>query len=89
MNTHKNARLTPKGREEAARAAVDGELRNAAAARKYNTAPKTVANLPRRWRGFARPILKAPFISKPNRPCHGRRRREIASPAPHPVASPR
>ena len=41
MDTHKNARLTPKGREAMVRAVVDGGLSKAAAARKFNTAPKT------------------------------------------------
>ncbi len=43
MNTHKNARLTPKGREEMVRAVVDGGLSKAEAARRYNTTAKTVA----------------------------------------------
>lgn len=43
MDTHKNARLTPKGREEMVRAVVDGGLSKAEAARRYNTTPKTVA----------------------------------------------
>lgn len=43
MDTHKNARLTPKGREQMVRAVVDGGLTKAAAARRYNTTPKTVA----------------------------------------------
>jgi len=42
MDTHKNARLTPKGREEMVRAVVEGGLSRAAAARKFNTTPKTV-----------------------------------------------
>jgi transposase InsO family protein len=42
MDTHQNARLTPKGREEMVRAVVEGGLSKAAAARKYNTTPKTV-----------------------------------------------
>ena len=42
MDTHKNARLTPKGREEMVRAVVQGGLSHAAAARKFNTTPKTV-----------------------------------------------
>jgi transposase-like protein len=42
MDTHKNARLTPKGREEMVRAVVEGGLSHAAAARKFNTTPKTV-----------------------------------------------
>jgi transposase-like protein len=43
MDTHKNARLTPKGREEMVRVVVEGGLSKAAAARKFNTTPKTVA----------------------------------------------
>jgi integrase len=50
MDTHKNARLTPKGREEMVRAVVDGGLSKAAAARKYNTTPKTVAKWVNRFR---------------------------------------
>src|SRR5258708_39184424 len=50
MDTHKNARLTPKGREEMVRAVVDGGLNGAAAARKYNTTAKTVAKWVERFR---------------------------------------
>ena len=37
MDTHKNARLAPKGREEMVRAVVDRGMSNAAAARQFNT----------------------------------------------------
>jgi transposase InsO family protein len=50
MDTHKNARLTPKGREEMVRSVVDGGLSYAAAARKFNTTPKTVAKWVNRFR---------------------------------------
>ena len=50
MDTHKNARLTPKGREEMVRAVVHGGLSKAAAARKYNTTPKTVGKWVERFR---------------------------------------
>ncbi len=50
MDTHKNARLTPKGREEMVRAVVDGGLTKAAAARRFNTTPKTVAKWVNRFR---------------------------------------
>jgi transposase InsO family protein len=50
MDTHKNARLTPKGREEMVRAVVDSGLSQAAAARRYNTTPKTVAKWVERFR---------------------------------------
>jgi transposase InsO family protein len=42
MDTHKNARLTPKGREDMVRAVVDRGMSNAAGARQFNTTPKTV-----------------------------------------------
>lgn len=42
MDTHKNARLTLKGREEMVRAVVDRGMSNAAGARQFNTTPKTV-----------------------------------------------
>src|SRR5262249_21737068 len=47
MDTHKNARLTPKGREEMVRAVVDRGMSKAAAARQFNTTPKTVG----KWAG--------------------------------------
>jgi transposase InsO family protein len=50
MDTHKNARLTSKGREEMVRAVVHGGLSKAAAARKYNTTPKTVGKWVERFR---------------------------------------
>ncbi len=50
MDTHKNARLTPKGREEMVRAVVDRGMSRAAAARRFNTSPKTVAKLVNRFR---------------------------------------
>jgi len=50
MDTHKNARLTPKGREEMVRTVVDAGLCYAAAARKFNTTPKTVAKWVNRFR---------------------------------------
>src|ERR1700731_3697685 len=43
MDTHKNARLTSKGREQMVRAVVDGGVTKTAAARRFNTTPKTVA----------------------------------------------
>ena len=50
MDTHKNARLTPKGREQMVHCVVDGGLSCAASARKYNTTPKTVAKWVKRFR---------------------------------------
>jgi len=43
MDTHRNAPLTPKGREMMVRAVVDCGLTKTAAARKFNTTPKTAA----------------------------------------------
>ena len=43
MDTHQNARLTPKGRELMVRTVLDQGLSKAATARKFNTSAKTVA----------------------------------------------
>lgn len=50
MDTHKNASLTPKGREAMVRCVVDGGLSKAAAARQFNTTSKTVAKWVERFR---------------------------------------
>jgi transposase InsO family protein len=50
MDTHKNARLTPKGREAMVRAVVDCGLSKAEAARRYNTTAKTVSKWVKRFR---------------------------------------
>jgi len=50
MDTHQNARLTPKGREEMVRDVVEAGLSKAAAARKYNTTAKTVGKWVDRFR---------------------------------------
>jgi transposase InsO family protein len=50
MNTHNNARLTPKGREDMVRAVVDHGLSKAKAARRFNTTPKTVAKWVARYK---------------------------------------
>jgi transposase-like protein len=50
MDTHKNAPLTPKGREMMVRAVVDCGLSKAAAARQFNLTPKTVAKWVKRFR---------------------------------------
>ncbi len=50
MDCHKNARLTPKGREAMVRLVVDRGLSKAAAARCYNTTSKTVAKWVGRFR---------------------------------------
>ena len=50
MDTHKNAPLTPKGREAMVRSVVEEGLSHAAAARKFNVTPKTVAKWVKRFR---------------------------------------
>jgi transposase InsO family protein len=50
MNIHKNAPLTPKGREAMVRSVVEGGLSYADAAHQFNTTPKTVAKWVRRFR---------------------------------------
>ena len=50
MNVHKNAPLTPKGREAMVRDVVDGGLSQADAAVQFNTTPKTVAKWVKRFR---------------------------------------
>ena len=50
MNIHKNAPLTPKGREAMVRSVVEGGLSYADAAHQFNTTPKTVAKWARRFR---------------------------------------
>jgi transposase InsO family protein len=49
MNSHNNASLTPRGREEMVRAVVDDGLTRAAAARRFNTTPKTVTKWVKRF----------------------------------------
>jgi transposase InsO family protein len=51
MNVHKNAPLTPKGREAMVRSVVEGGLSKADAAHQFNTTPKTVAKWVNRFRG--------------------------------------
>jgi transposase InsO family protein len=50
MDTHQNARLTPRGREDMVRAVVDEGLAKAEAARRFNTTAKTVAKWVGRFR---------------------------------------
>ncbi len=50
MNTHKNAPLTPKGREAMVRSVLEGGLSPAEAAYQFNTTPKTVAKWVNRFR---------------------------------------
>jgi transposase InsO family protein len=50
MDTHKNAPLTPKGREVMVRTVVEGGLSKAAAARQFHVTQKTVAKWVERFR---------------------------------------
>jgi transposase InsO family protein len=50
MDTHKNASLTPRGREAMARIVMEGGSSKAAAARAFHTTPKTVAKWIARFR---------------------------------------
>jgi transposase-like protein len=50
MNSHKNALLTPEGRESMVRAVVDDGLNVVTVARLYRTTPKTVAKWVARFR---------------------------------------
>jgi hypothetical protein len=87
MDTHKNAPLTPKGREAMVRCVKAG-LSNAAAARQFNTTPKTVAKWVERFHAGGVDALRdrssRPLsFAKPNSACHMRGGRGIAAPAPH------
>src|SRR5258705_6289921 len=50
MDTHKNAPLTPKGREAMVRIVIEDGVTKAAAARQFNTTAKTVAKWVERFR---------------------------------------
>ena len=50
MDTHKNASLTPKGREAMVRSVIEGGLTKAAAALQFNVTAKTVAKWVKRFR---------------------------------------
>src|ERR1700746_1759366 len=50
MNVHKNAPLTPKGREAMVRSVVEGGLSQSEAAYQFNVTPKTVAKWVKRFR---------------------------------------
>ncbi|WP_280983329.1 MULTISPECIES: leucine zipper domain-containing protein [unclassified Bradyrhizobium] len=53
MNIHKNAPLTPKGREAMVRSVIEGGLTKAAAALQFNVTAKTVAKWVKRFRASA------------------------------------
>jgi transposase-like protein len=68
MNSHKNAPLTPKGREAMVQF-VEAGLSKTAAARQFNTTPKTVAKWVERFRaGGVDGLLTV--VRKPSPPVH-------------------
>ena len=75
MNVHKNAPLTPKGREALVRSVVEGGLSQAEAAYQFNTTPKTVAKWVKRFRAEGVEGL------------HDRSSRPVSSPSQTPVAT--
>lgn len=64
MNSHNNARLTPRGREQMVRAVVDNGISMAQAARHFNTSPKTVA----KWVGRFRDHGVQGLVDRSSRP---------------------
>jgi transposase-like protein len=88
MDTHKNAPLTPKGREAMVRSVIEGGLRHAVAARQFNTTPKTVAKWVERFRtegvaGLRDRSSRPHFIARPNPISHMCHRRGFAPAALH------
>src|SRR5712672_3887389 len=88
MDVHKNAPLTPKGREAMVRGVMEGGLSQAAAARQFNVTPKIVAKWVERFRAEGVDGLRdrsSRPLSLPSQtaPGHMRRSRGIAPPAPH------
>src|SRR6478672_8225366 len=82
MDTHQNASLTPKGREAMARSVIEGGLSKVAAARQFNTTPKTVAKWVGRCR-LAGPFIEAALIAKPDSARRLRGGRGFAKTAPY------
>ena len=71
MNGHKNARLTPRGREAMVRSVITEGATKAEAAQRFNSTPKTVAKWVRRFRAEGRAGLsdrssRPHFIAEPN-----------------------
>ena len=77
MDTHKNASLTPRGREAMARSVVEGGLSKATAAHQFNTTPKTVA----KWVGrFQAEGVAGLQIARPGRIHRQAKRRQPNAP---------
>ena len=77
MNTHKNARLTPKGREAMVRAVVDRGLSKTQVARQFNASAKTVA----KWAGRFRQHGVAGLADRSSRPLSSPARTSLETPA--------
>ena len=73
MNVHKNARLTPKGREAMVRLVVDDGMAPTIVARQFKTTPKTVNKWADRFRAFGADGL------------HDRSSRPLSSPSQTPL----
>ena len=91
MNSHNNARLTPKGREDMVRAVVEHGLEQGRSRTPIQHHGQDGGQVGRALQGrgrcwLARPILKTSFIAKPNPARHSRCGREFAPSAPHPGA---
>src|SRR5207248_9855681 len=77
MNVHKNAPLTPKGRESMVRSVVEGGLSKADAAYQFNTTPRTVTKWVKRFRaeGVEGCVIAPPGrIHRRAKPCQPRAR---------------
>jgi transposase-like protein len=87
MDTHKNASLTPKGREAMVRSVIEGGLSKAAVARRLNTTPKTVAKWGERFRDEGETGLQDRSSKPRSSPSQSARRlrggRDFAKTAPH------
>lgn len=66
MNIHKNARLTPRRREEMSLSVIEGGLTKAQAARVYDVSPKIVARWVERYKAEGR----AGMVDRSSRPRH-------------------
>ena len=64
MDTHKNASLTPRGREAMARGVMEGGLSKAAVSRQFNTTPKTVAKWVARFQAEGPAVAGVSGISR-------------------------
>jgi transposase-like protein len=87
MDTHKSASLTPKGRETMVCSVIKGGPSKAAAARRFNITPKTVAKRGERFRDEGEAGLEDRSSKPRSSPSQSARRlrggRDFAKTAPH------